>query len=268
MNRCAQILFLAAFAALPAAGEMRVLATVVDARTGRPIAGLTAADFLLYEDKILRRVEHAEFASPPASVMLIADATMSPELLRPLASAFIGELSEKDKMSLVSYDSSAEMMQDFTSSQDVLRGALARIKYGSAPRVLDALTAAMESGGFQNAGGRRVILLLTSGLEGRGKAQERDVARLARRNRVSVFPVIAGGANRPVFEDLARQTGGACYNLRDLQKGGEPSPAALVLGAIRSHYILTITGNLGLKEKLRLEINRAGKLAASVLSLE
>ncbi len=54
-------------------------------------------------------------------------------------------------------------------------------------------------------------MLVTAGFEGPGRVSEREVARLARKNGVSIYPVYATGVERGMFENLARQTGGACF---------------------------------------------------------
>lgn len=113
-----------------------------------------------------------------------------------------------------------------------------------------------------------MILLVTSGVEAGGRVHEREVVRFARKNGVSIYPVVATGNSRSLFENLARQTGGATFNLRDLSKAGEKNPAAMIFSVMRSHYTLTITGNLGLSEKLRVEIKRPEKVQASILALD
>jgi VWFA-related protein len=255
------------FLSLPCPAAMKVLVTVVDQKSGRPVENLKSEDLALWEDKTLRRIEHVEFAARPIDVMLVVDTSLSAAMVQPVAMSMIGELREKEQMAVVSYDSSAELIQDFTGSRQLLAASLSKVKPGNSPRVLEALLAAMEAG-FQHATFRRIILLVTSGAEAGGRVHEREVVRMARKSRISVFPVIAAGNSRALFENLARQTGGACFNLRDLQRAGENSPSALIFSAMRSHYTLTITGNLGLGEKLRVEIKRPEKAQASVLALD
>lgn len=192
--------------------------------------------------------------------MLMVDTGLVGGMVQPVAMSLIGELKEKEQMSIVSFDSSAEMIQDFTESRQALGAALAKVKYGNTPRVLDALYAAMD-GGFDHATFRRVILLVTAGIDGGNRLHEREIVRLARKNSVSIYPVYAAGSSKSLFENLARQTGGASLHLRDLQKtGGSASPAARIFDVVRGAYTLTITGNLGLGEKVKVEIKGREKL--------
>ena len=170
-------------------------------------------------------------------------------------------------MAIVSFHSSADLIQDFTSSRELLRQSIAGVKYGNTPRVLDALYAAID-GGFQNSIFRRVILLLTTGAEGNSRVSERDVVRLARRNGVSIYPVYMIGYERSMFERLARQTGGACFNARDMSRSASGPPGPRIFEVMRSHYTLTLSGNLALGENLKVEVAGRGRLQVSALPLD
>ena len=73
---------------------------------------------------------------------------------------------------------------------------------------------------------------------------------------------------RSLFENLARQTGGASFNLRDMRKTLEGPPGGRIFEVLRSHYTVTVSGNLSLGEKLKVEVQRPAKLAISALPLE
>lgn len=260
-------LFLGLFLLLPACAATRVLVTVVEQKTGKPVGGLKAQDFTLLDDKTPRRVEAAEFSESLIDVMLLLDTSLMGGMVQPMAENLIAQLQPKEQMAVVSFHSSADLIQDFTSSHQFLIHAVSSVKYGNTPRVLDALYAAID-GGFQNSSARRVILLLTAGVEGASRVSEREVIRLARRNGVSIYPVFVVGYERSLFETLARQTGGASFNLRDIKKSGEPAPGPRIFQVLRAHYTLTVSGNLSLGDKLKIEVKRPEKIFASALPLE
>ena len=78
----------------------------------------------------------------------------------------------------------------------------------------------------------------------------------------------ATGRERGLFEHLARRTGGACFNLRDMRKEARAEIGARIFEAVRGHYTLTVPGNLALGEKLRVDIAKPGKWFTSALPLE
>ncbi len=121
---------------------------------------------------------------------------------------------------------------------------------------------------MKNATFRRVVVILTTGYEGDSRMSERDVAQLARKSGVSIYPVFATGRERSLFEHLARRTGGACFNLRDMRKEVNAAIGARIFEVVRGHYTLTVPGNLALGEKLRVEIARPGKWFTSALPME
>jgi VWFA-related protein len=253
--------------ALPAFAATRILVTVVEQRSGKPVTGLKAGDFAVLDDRTPRRVEAAEFSTDLIDVMLLLDTSLVGPTAQPVAANLIGQLKEKEQMAVVAFDSSATLIQDFTSSRDLLMRAVGGVKFGNAPRVVDALYAAID-GGFQGSSFRRVILLLTAGFEGPSQMHEREVFRMARRSQVSIYPVYMTGGARSLFEALARQTGGACFNLRDMQRASEDPPGPRIFEVLRAHYTLTLSGNLAPGERMKIEVKRPDRLFVSALTLE
>jgi VWFA-related protein len=249
--------------ALAAQAATRLLVTVVDQRSGKPIAGLKAEDFVVREDSGERRVEAVAPHEGPVDFMLLLDTSLLGAPVQPVAERLIGRLGPKDEMAVVAFHSAAELIQDFTSSRELLLRAVSSVKFGNPPRMLDALYAAID-GGFRASAFRRVILLVTAGAEGPSRISEREVVKLARRNGVSIYPIYAMDRERSMLERLARETGGASFRLG--QKG--EAPAALVFEVIRSAYVLTLSGNLALGERFRVEVKRPERVFISGLPLD
>lgn len=259
--------FLLAALAADLGASTKVLVTVVEQKSGKPIAGLKAEEFTLLDDKTPRQVESAEYTKAILDVILLLDTSLVGPMVQPMAENLIAQLQPKEQMAIVSFHSSADLIQDFTSSKELLGRAAAQVKYGNTPRALDALYATVD-GGFQNTTFRRVILMLTAGLEGASRVKESEVISLARRNGVSIFVVYVVGYEKSMFELLARQTGGATFSLKDMKKAMDAPPGQRIFEVLRSFYTLTVAGNLSLGEKVKVEIKRPDKLFASVLPLD
>lgn len=249
------------------AGATRILVTVVDPKSGIVVPNLNAADFSVLDDKTPRPVESAEFVQSNLDIMMLLDTSLLGEMVRPVTANLIAQLQPKEQMAIVAFHSSADLIQDFTSSKQLLSRAVSQVKYGNTPRVLDALYAAID-GGFQSSDVRRVILLLTAGVEGYSRMEQKDVIRLARKNGVSIYPVYVLGNEKWMMETLARQTGGASFSLRSMKKSSNKQPGPAIFEVLRSHYTLTLSGNLSLGEKLKVEVRRPDKLFVSALPLE
>jgi VWFA-related protein len=260
-------LLLIALGLLPLSAENRLSVTVVDSKSGKPALGLKAEDFTLYEDKLARKITVAEFSTDPIDVMLLLDTSLVGETVKPVAEDLITRLQPKEQMAIVSFHSSADLIQDYTSSPKLLARAIDSVSYGNTPRVIDGVFAAIDTG-MKNATFRKVVLLVTTGSEGDSQMTEHDLDQLARKKGVSIYPIYATGKERGLFDRLARRTGGACFNLKEMRKASESDIGARIFEVARGHYTLTAPGNLALGEKLRVEIARPGKWFTSALPLE
>jgi hypothetical protein len=252
----------------PAWASTKLLVTVIEQKSGKALTGLGVADFAVFDGRTPRKVEAAEPSHGLMDVMLLLDTSLVGEMVRPVAESLIDQLDPKEQMAIVAFHSSADLIQDFTASHELLRRAVGGVKYGNMPRLLDALYAAID-GGFRDSSFRRVVLILTTGLEGPSRVNEAEVLKLARRNAVSIYPVYLAGAERALFQNLARQTGGASFSLRDMRKTLTGPPGPRIFEVLRSSYTLTVAGNLSLGEKVQVEVARPGvKLLVSALPLE
>jgi hypothetical protein len=85
----------------PVCAANRISVTVVDAKSGKPALGLKAEDFTIFEDKLVRKVDAAEFSSDLIDIMFLLDTSLVGETVRPLAVDFVGKLKPKEEMSIV-----------------------------------------------------------------------------------------------------------------------------------------------------------------------
>jgi len=195
------------------------------------------------------------------------DTSLMGAMVQPMAENLIAQLQPKDQMAVVSVHSSADMIQDFTSSHELLIRSVSQVKYGNTPKLLDGLYATLD-GGFQHTTFRRVVILLTAGVEGNSRLNENEVIRLARRNGVSIFVVYVIGFEKYLFDLLAKQTGGTSYNLKDMRKSTEGPPGPVIFEGLRSYYTLTVSGDQAFGEKIKVEVKRPEKVWTSALPVE
>ena len=253
-----------------AAQDEKLHVTVFDEKTGHPINGLTAQNFRITDGKTRLTIDGAAFKEGRMDVMLLIDTSLVGEMVRPLAAAFVKSLSDVDQMAIVSYHDSADLIQDFTTSRKLLYGALDQLEYGNNPRVLDALYATMD-GGFQFSSARRVIILLSAGVEGRSRVGEAEIIQLARQRGVSIYPVYVIGAERGMFRRLAENSGGAYFGAKKLKL--KPSELSrLVYSVVRGYYEISVSGVYALGDRIKVEVVGVGsskrKIRATSLARE
>jgi hypothetical protein len=260
------ILILSGIWVSPSAAATKLLVTVVDQNTMQPVTDLKPSDLEIRDGRRVRAVESVDRVEGMLDVALLVDSSVVGEMVQPAAANIIEQLGEKDQMSIVAFDSSATLVQDFTSSRQMLLQSLERIQYGNTPRILDAVFATID-GAFPNTDFRRVVILITAGLEGGSRTSEAAVFRAARRNQVTVYSLFVGGW-RGMFRDLAEKTGGAALNLQDLRRRTKQGPGDLVFSLIRNQYTVTISGDFALGSRTRIEVKRPGKYAVNYLELD
>ncbi len=252
------------------AEEIGIRVTVFDEKSGEHRAGLAAKDFEVTDDKKALRVESANRLESPVDILLLADTSMVGEIVRPLVPAFIDQLEENEQMAIVTYADGADLAQDFTSSKQLLQEAVSSPRYGNAPRVLDAVFAAVDSG-FESSAGRRAVVLLSAGVEGRSRSAQFDVIALARERGVSVYSVFVNATDRGLFKAISRRTGGAYFHSKQLDLDPK-ALAALVFRAVRGQYELSVSGAYSIGSRVAVKVvggpksNR--KLVATALVLE
>ena len=174
---------------------VNLLCSVRD-KKGALIANLTQDDFEVFEDGKRQQIRYfTRETDLPLTIGLLVDVSVSQEGLieieRRAASQFFSQvLGKKDVAFLISFGAEAELLQDFTNSQRLLRAALDQLRLSasvggihpgpvptaSRPRgtiLFDAVyLAASEK--LRGEVGRKVIILLTDGVDqgSRVKLQE------------------------------------------------------------------------------------------------
>ena len=234
------------------AQDTKLLITVFDEKTGEPIKNLAAQNFQITDGKTRLKIDGVVFKEEQADIMLLIDTSLVGEMVRPLAAAFIEAMGDEEQMAIVSYHDSADLIQDFTTSRTLLDGALDQVEYGNNPRVLDALYAAID-GGFQYSTARRVIVVLSAGVEGRSRVSEAEIIQLARQRGASIYPVYVLGAEKGMFRRLADRTGGAYFGAKKLKL----KPAELsrrVYSVVRGYYEVGVSGVYTLGDRIKVEV--------------
>jgi Ca-activated chloride channel family protein len=151
--------------------EVMLPVTVRD-ESGRLVNDLTRDAFRVFEDNQEQPLRDLALRQVPVDAVLMVDTSSSTarnlEDFRRAAEGFADRLGPDDRISLVKFDDSVQVVQDWTKSRFQLRRALTRIVPGMFTRFNDALLlAAREQYGSTQS--RRAVIVLTDGIDsGRG----------------------------------------------------------------------------------------------------
>lgn len=140
---------------------------VVSDRSGRFVADLSKDDFKLFEDGKRQEVAMLSALQQPFNAVLVLDTSNSAEdrlrAIQNVASGFVHELTDKDRMMVVSFDHDVRQLTDFTSDKAELEAAIKGAESGFGKLMHEAVTKALEQ--LKDLEGRRAVILFSDGVD-------------------------------------------------------------------------------------------------------
>jgi Ca-activated chloride channel homolog len=141
---------------------------VVRTEGGRYIVDLRKEDFELFEDGIRQEIELFRSVEEPINVALVIDCSGSTieqlQLIKAAAISFLGELRDRDRVMVVSFSDSVEVLSDFTNDRVKLRQAIENIRVGEFTQVYEAVyTSVWER--LDLIEGRKAVILFSDGID-------------------------------------------------------------------------------------------------------
>jgi VWFA-related protein len=199
--------------------------TVTDS-LDRPVDGLPANQFRIFEDGIEQRIKSVVREEGPVSVGFIFDASSSMkgrmEKSIEAVKTFLNTMTPGDEFFLIRFNDEPQQLTGFTPNPDDILGALSFVKPEGWTALNDAICLGMQRmHSAKNA--RRALFVLTDGGDNNSRYSEPEVRALAKESNVRVYSI--GLITKPRFlEKVAADTGGRAYSaprLDDLPKAVE-----------------------------------------------
>ncbi len=262
-------------------------AQVMQQKTKRPLDGLQAEDFVVYEDGVKQTLTNFRRDARPLSVLFLMDwhhcpALMHRELLWMVESA-LEKLKPEDELAVADSDAltGLKMVREFSRNKNNIAQAIARLHIGAHDEAIPYNEMFIEAARLMerasNPEGRRVIVLYSNSAQGtmraRASSQSAIEALLESGSIVcwlnAEFSVFGNSGDRPIDEDIAMMMSRRTVNLRTLVNltGGEILDAPVkqidvafrgLLERLRTRYSLGfVSSNAkrdGTVRRLRLEI--------------
>jgi VWFA-related protein len=161
-----------------AARFVKVPVSVFD-KQGSLIPDLSRDDFKLFDEGEPREIENFLLDSAPIHALLLLDVSgsLSEELqeIRRAALEFSDAFDREDRISLVSFSDKVVLLRDWTNRRKHIKKGLKKLKTGYRTALYDALKQMIETQ-FKGVDGRRVIIVLTDGLDNESDADLESVA--------------------------------------------------------------------------------------------
>lgn len=177
--------------------EVRLWISVMDKKE-KPVPGLSANDFQIFEDKRPQQIlsfvdDHQRF---PVYVGVLMDTSPSTagklKFEQEAAMNFIHTVLRlrKDKVAFVTFDDEVKLRQDFTDKLDQLDRAVYSVKKpGSQTSLYDAVYQFCDEKMRNIGAGRRVIVVITDGDDTYSRARLRDAIDIAQRMETIIFAI-------------------------------------------------------------------------------
>jgi VWFA-related protein len=146
------------FSARTAGVRVDVLVT----RSGRPVTGLTVADFELLDNGVPQGIQSADLEAAPLHAMLALDISASlsgsrlPTLVR-ASQTLVDQLLPADRVTLLTFQRRLELLAHDSRDRHAVRDALAQMRSGGATSLRDAIYAGLM---LPTASDQRPLLLV------------------------------------------------------------------------------------------------------------
>jgi VWFA-related protein len=207
---------------------------------GRPVQGLTVADFEVLDNGVRQTVDLASFEQIPLNVVLALDMSASLQGLRlghlqAAGGTVLDGLKPGDRAALVAFSHVISANQGLTEDLDRVRAALLQNRGEGLTSLIDAAHAGMLIG--ESDVGRSLLIVFTDGVDTASWLTAESVIETARRGDVVVYGVEVGQRRASFSRDLAEVTGGRLFTIestRDLS-----ATFAKILEEFRNRYLIS-----------------------------
>ena len=187
---------------------------VLVTENGRPVQGLTPADFEVLDNGVRQRVDLASFEQIPLNVVLALDMSASLQGLRlghlqTAGKSVLDGLKPGDRAALVAFSHVVVPTQGLTDNLDRVRAALDQAQGQGQTSLIDAAHAGMLLG--ESDAGRSLLIVFSDGVDTASWLTADAVLETARRGDVVVYSVEVGERRASFPRELSDVTGGRLF---------------------------------------------------------
>lgn len=194
---------------------------------GRPVLGLGADDFAVFEDEVpqtLRRFEWVKNLPIHAALLLDTSASMEEiiDQVGDAAQSFVAQTIEpKDRVALLTFNSLPHVEQRFTNDVAAVAASLETLKAEGGTALYDSLVFALHY--FHGVRGQKALLLLSDGEDESSRFHFEGALEYAHRAGVMIYTIGLEEASRSrqsrrVLRQIAEETGGRSFFVEDLSE--------------------------------------------------
>lgn len=222
--------------------ERVTVAVVARDRHGRPIPGLSEADFEVMDDGQNRRILDFRNDVSPISVGLLLDTSGSMQIggklerAREVSHLLLSSMSEgSDEAALFVFNKVVRTAQPFTGEFDKVLSSFVAVKPWGSTSLYDAIAATAQQ--LLTRSGRRALIVLTDGVDTSSQLTPEEVSGIASAIDMPVYVVaVETVAAEGELSNLARWSGGMLYGVSNTADGSVV--ARQIVSELRHQYLI------------------------------
>jgi Ca-activated chloride channel family protein len=210
--------------------EASTILNVVAVRANGASAPITAKDISLFDNGVQQTVKNFAPDLSPARIVLLVDNSLTiradVEKLEAATQEFAYEIYDGDKLLIVGYDNSAEIVSDWTDNAKKIETELKTFRKKGDPHLFDAIAAVVEDALRPLSAQKRAIIVISDGLDRGSKTKFTQALSALQSLDITVYCVQAQDRTRgairrdvpkprQVIDDLAEGTGGRIFPIDD-----------------------------------------------------
>jgi VWFA-related protein len=203
---------------------------VVAFRENESATPITARDIALFDNGVEQMIKSFVPDRSAARIVLLVDNSLTlraeVEKLEAAALEFAYEIYDGDKLLIVGYDDSAEIVSDWTDDAKKIAVELKAFRKQGNPHLFDAILAVIEDALRPLTSQKRAIIVISDGLDKGSKAKFNQALAALQSLDIAVYCVQAPDRTRgairrdvpkprQVIDDLAEGTGGRIFPIDD-----------------------------------------------------
>jgi len=208
---------------------------------GKPVRGLQAADFEVFDNGVRQTVDFATFEQP-LNVILALDMSESVAGARladikRASRLVIDGLRDGDRAALVTFSHVVVVAADLTPDLPRVGFVIDRLTSRGETALVDGAYAALILG--EQDAGRSLLMVFSDGLDTASWLTPDAVVSIARRSDVVAYAVSTGGPTPPFLRNLAETTGGRWIDVSSTKALADTFLG--ILDEFRGRYVLGFT---------------------------
>lgn len=174
-------------------GQGGVLVSVVARRDDQSQTNITSKQVAVYDNGVEQTIKNFTPDPSPARIVLLVDNSLTLradiDKLERAAREFAYEIYEGDQLLIIGYDEEAEIVADWTDNAKAIEASLKGFRKKGQPHLFDALSAVVDQALRPLSGQKRVIVVISDGLDRGSKTSFENILAELQANDITVYTI-------------------------------------------------------------------------------